>query len=94
MKLPRFIRNLLVTAGILLGSFLISLKLQQALLIEEHITTLFVFAVFLISLFTGRYGWGIAAAFLSRSVRSLSVYVYEYRTRAGVRRFDDRRNVG
>ena len=65
MKMPRFIKNLLVTAGILLAGFLISLQLQQALLIEEHITTLFVFAVFLISLFTGRYGWGIVAAFAS-----------------------------
>ena len=61
----RFLKNLLITGGILLAGFIISLQLQSAFLIEEHITTLFVFAVFLISLLTGKYGWGMVAAFAS-----------------------------
>ncbi|MDD3795827.1 MAG: DUF4118 domain-containing protein [Lachnospiraceae bacterium] len=54
-----------MTAVILCSSFLISLLLQNVFQVHEHITTVFVFAVFLISLLTNSYIYGIAAAFIS-----------------------------
>lgn len=58
-------KNILLTALVLSVSFGLSTLLQHFFIIQEHITTLFVFAVFLISLLTDGYLYGIAAAFIS-----------------------------
>lgn len=50
---------------VLLITFGISLALQDVFHIWEHITTLFVFAVFVISLFTDGYVYGIISAFIA-----------------------------
>lgn len=63
-KIPVYL-NILITAAILLLSFGISLLLQNVFQVQEHITTVFVFAVFLVSLITDGYVYGIAAAFLA-----------------------------
>lgn len=62
-KIPAYIKNICLTVLILCLSFCISLVLQNVFEIQEHITTLFVFAVFLISLITEGYVYGIVAAF-------------------------------
>lgn len=54
-------RNLLISAGLLTASVFISILFQK-LDVEEHITTIFVFAVFLISMLTDGYFYGILAA--------------------------------
>lgn len=65
MKTRRCVKNILITVIILLLSFVISLIFQKKFDVEEQITTLFVFSVFLISLFTDGYAYGIAAAVFS-----------------------------
>ncbi len=62
-KIPVYMKNTCLTIFILCISFGISLVLQNVFEIQEHITTVFVFAVFLISLLTEGYVYGIAAAF-------------------------------
>ena len=64
MKKKNQIKNLAVTATIFLSALGISLLFQRWN-VEEHITTLFVFAVFLISLTTDGYVYGVGAAFAS-----------------------------
>lgn len=59
------IKNLFITAIIMVLSFLISFLLQKYFSIDEHSTTLFVFAVFLISLLTDGYLFGILSACIS-----------------------------
>ncbi len=56
--------NLILTVTIIFVAFLISLLFQE-LHVGEHITTLFVFAVFLISLITDGYVYGVSAAIIS-----------------------------
>ena len=63
-KLMSVIRNTAITTVILCVSFVISILLQDTLEIPEHVTTTFAFAVFLISMLTKGYVYGIAAAFL------------------------------
>ena len=58
-------KNLLITALILTLSFGISVLMQRVIFIDEHVTTLFVFAVFLISLVTDSYIYGVSAAVIS-----------------------------
>lgn len=58
-----FWKDLGITLTILIIAFLISLLFQHVFDIYEHISTLFAFAVFLISLWTQGYFWGVAAAF-------------------------------
>lgn len=65
VKDKSYLKNILVTAGILLISFVISLLLQHVFKVHEHITAVFIFAVFLISLLTNGYVYGIVAAFIS-----------------------------
>lgn len=62
-KLNSIIRNVAVTTAILCAAFVISVLLQDTLEIPEHVTTTFAFAVFLISMWTKGYVYGIAAAF-------------------------------
>ena len=58
-------KDILLTALLLLVTFGISILLQDVFNIWEHITTLFVFAVFLISLLTDGYLYGIASAVIA-----------------------------
>ena len=69
-KIPPKLKNILLTALILSVSFGLSMLLQHYFIIQEHITTIFVFAVFLISLLTDGYRYGIAAAFISMFIVS------------------------
>ena len=46
-RMQKCIKNILITAFVLAGAFIISLVFQHVFEIEERITTLFVFAVFL-----------------------------------------------
>lgn len=55
------IKSSILTLVILVISFFISVLMQDVFGISEHVTTIFVFAVFLISLFTEGYVWGMAA---------------------------------
>ena len=64
-KLSSLLRECGITLGILCAAFCISILLQHILQIPEQITTTFAFAVFLISMVTNGYVYGIAAAFLS-----------------------------
>lgn len=58
-------RDILLTILILSAAFAVSVLLQDTLLIPEQVTTTFAFAVFLVSMFTRGYLYGIAAAFIS-----------------------------
>lgn len=61
MKAKRIVRDILILLGALAAATALSIQ-SQRLDVEEHITTIFVFAVFLISLFTGGYLYGVAGA--------------------------------
>ena len=56
--------NLIITITIFMAACLISLIFQK-LHVGEHITTLFVFAVFLISMITDGYVYGVSSAIAS-----------------------------
>lgn len=64
-KSKKLIRNILITVASLAASFGISVVLQNVLGVTEHVMTVFVFGVFIVSLFTGGYFFGIFAAFIS-----------------------------
>lgn len=57
------IKNIVLTVTLLCAAFAVSLLFQYIFKVQEHITTVFVFAVFLISLLTEGYIYGILAAF-------------------------------
>lgn len=59
------LKNTAISIVVLCLSFIVSLLFQKLFNVEEHITTLFVFAVFLISLLTDGYIYGILSAFIS-----------------------------
>lgn len=63
--MKRTVRDIFVTAGILIAAFLISVAFQNVFRVDEHISTLFAFAVFLISMLTQGYVYGIVSAFFS-----------------------------
>ncbi len=58
------IKESLITIGLLCGAFALSLLFQHIFDVQEHITTVFVFAVFLTSFFTTGYVYGVVAAVL------------------------------
>lgn len=58
------IKNILVMLISLVFAFGLSLLFQYIFDVQEHITTVFVFAVFLISMFTEGYLYGVLAAFI------------------------------
>ena len=60
--LKRIIRDFAVTAIIMGICFGVSLLMQNVIKIPEQVTTSFVFAVFLVSLLTQGYFWGVAAS--------------------------------
>ena len=64
MNMKKHIKNFTVTFVSLICAFGISLLFQYVFNVQEHITTVFVFAVFLISLFTDGYFYGIISAFI------------------------------
>ena len=59
----KYIKDGLITILALICAFGLSLLFQYKLAVEEHITTVFVFAVFLVSLLTKGYLYGVMAAF-------------------------------
>lgn len=59
------IKDVLISIVILGISFAISVLFQDVFNVEEHITTLFVFAVFLISFFTDGYFYGFISSIIS-----------------------------
>lgn len=61
----KHIKNSILTIFIMTCAFFISLTLQEILSISDHITTVFVFGVFIISLITEGYFYGILSAFIS-----------------------------
>lgn len=61
----RRINDGIVAVILLCLAFGVSLLFQYIFEVREHITTIFVFAVFLISFFTKGYLYGVLAAFLS-----------------------------
>ena len=61
----KFAKNSLITMLSLLFAFGLSLLFQYIFQVQEHITTVFVFAVFLASLLTDGYLYGVFAAFIS-----------------------------
>lgn len=64
-RIKHYIRNMVIMAAILLGSFLVSLLLQEYFNVTAAIPMVFVFAVFLVALLTHAYIYGIAAAIIS-----------------------------
>lgn len=61
----KHIKNLTITLVILFITFGICIALHYILNVWEHVTTLFVFAVFIISYFTDGYIYGISSALIS-----------------------------
>jgi two-component system sensor histidine kinase KdpD len=59
----KYLKNGLITVSALVFAFGLSLLFQYIFDVQEHITTVFVFAVFLISMFTEGYFYGVFAAF-------------------------------
>ena len=59
----KILKNSAITIASLIFAFGISLLFQYTFEVQEHITTVFVFAVFLVSLFTDGYLYGVCAAF-------------------------------
>ncbi len=58
------VKDIFITLILLCLAFAISLLLQYKFDVQEHITTIFVFAIFLISIFTNGYIYGVAAAII------------------------------
>ena len=58
------IKDILAMLISLVCAFGLSLLFQYIFDVQEHITTVFVFAVFLISIFTEGYLYGVLAAFI------------------------------
>lgn len=63
-RLPPLLKDLCISLAVLCVSFGISLLLQYVFEVTEHVTTVFVFAVFLVSLVTRGYIWGIVTSFI------------------------------
>ena len=61
MNIKKITKNILLSLGIFLLAVVLSILFQK-LEVGEHITTIFVFAVFLISLLTDGYAYGIISA--------------------------------
>ena len=60
----KYIRDIVITVLSLACAFGLSLLFQYIFDVQEHITTVFVFAVFLVSLLTEGYLYGVLAAFV------------------------------
>ena len=64
MRKSKYLKDILITILSLVGAFGLSLLFQYIFDVQEHITTVFVFAVFLISLLTEGYVYGVFGAFI------------------------------
>ena len=75
-----FTRDVLITAGVLGAAFLISLLLERQLDCSTSVPALFVLAVFLITLNTQGYGWGIVGSLISvlSITRDLVSFTFPY----------------
>lgn len=62
-KHRKIIKNVLITITVLLGAFGTSILLQDVFRVNEHVSTVFVFAVFLVSFITDGYVYGIISTF-------------------------------
>ena len=62
--MKKHLRSILITSLSFIFAFGFSLLFQYIFDVQEHITTIFVFAVFLVSLFTEGYLYGVLAAFI------------------------------
>ncbi len=62
-KFSGYLKDIVITSALISMAFAISLLFQYIFEVQEHVTTIFVFAVFLISLFTNGYVYGILSAF-------------------------------
>ncbi len=60
----RVIRDIFISAAALCSAFLVSLLFHYVFDIYEHVSTLFAFAVFLISVYTEGYVYGVVSAFV------------------------------
>lgn len=63
MKVARVVRDSLTMVLLLLVAFILSTQFSSWD-VEEHISTIFIFAVFLISLITSSYIWGVISSFI------------------------------
>ncbi len=63
-KVIKHLKNTAIMLLVLGAAFIICIVLQNILDVREHITTVFVFAVFLVSIITEGYLYGILTAFL------------------------------
>ena len=61
----KHLKSALITLSVLILSFGLSIVLQEVLTVDEHVTTLFAFGVFLTSLLTDGYLYGILSAFIA-----------------------------
>lgn len=61
MRINKIMRDTLMSLGVFIVSIILSILFQK-LDVSEHITTIFVFAVFLISLLTEGYFYGVASS--------------------------------
>ena len=64
-KTTNYIKDFVLTVLVFCGAYGISILLQDVLDISEHVTTLFAFAVFIISLVTEGFWYGIVSAIAS-----------------------------
>ena len=76
MRLKKLLTDMLISFLILGGAIALGLQFQRWD-VTEHITTVFVFAVFLISLFTDGYLYGVAASFTSMFAINF-IFTYPY----------------
>lgn len=76
MKIKNILKDVTIFLVLLVAAFVLSVELQQ-LDVEEHITTSFVFAVFMISLLTQGYVYGVLAAFIG-TVAVNFAFTYPY----------------
>lgn len=76
-KTKELIKDAALMLLILSAAFFISMLLQNALEIDEHVTTLFAFAVFIISLLTNGFLYGIIATAASVIIINFA-FTYPY----------------
>lgn len=62
--MKKAVKDTFITVLILIFAFFTSVLFQNVFSIDEHVSTLFAFAVFLISLLTDGYVYGISSAFI------------------------------
>ncbi len=75
MKACKYLKNILIAAATLIAAFLASLLIQHVFEISEYTAAVFVFAVFLISLWTDGYIYGLLSA--AASVMMVN-YAFEF----------------